>query len=125
MSDRINEFPSDLLVVIVTFTPQQYLAGYRDHLGLDFTFVSDRSRRTYQSFGFGKAPWWRVWGPKGVMAWINAWSSAQTRIRPPNEDTLQLGGNVIVKRDGTIGAIYRPTGSHDRPSIETLVAACR
>ena len=98
MSSRIEEFPADLHVAVVTFTDQPYLSQYRQQLGIDFAFVSDPRKRAYEAFGFRRAPWWKVWGPQGI---------------------------VVIDAAARVVAIFRPTGSHDRPSIETLIDAAQ
>jgi hypothetical protein len=125
VSSRIEEFPADLHVAVVTFTDQPYLSQYRQQLGIDFAFVSDPRKRAYEAFGFRRAPWWKVWGPQGILAWLRAMRSGQHGVRRPNEDTLQLGGDVVIDAAARVVAIFRPTGSHDRPSIETLIDAAR
>jgi hypothetical protein len=44
------------------------------------------------------------------------------RLERPEQDTLQLGGDVLVHRDGDVRWIYRSRGPEDRPTIEQLLS---
>jgi len=46
-------------------------------------------------------------------------------LRRPTEDTLQLGGDFVVGRDGRLVYVYRSKGPADRPPVDDLIAAAR
>lgn len=119
MRDRLDEFP-DTEVVVVTFARERVLAGYRARFVMPLTVLSDESRVTYRAFGFGRGRWWRVWGWRALRRYVELWRSGR-RDLGVDGDTLQLGGDVIVDREGRIAAIHRGAGPDDRPSVAWLV----
>ena len=123
MRDRLEEL-GDAAVVLITFTRQRNLRGYRARLRLPYPVVSDESRSTYRAYGLGRGRWWRVWGPETLRTYIRLVRHG-SRVRRPTEDTLQLGGDFVVGRDGRLLFVYRSKGPADRPSVDELVAAVR
>jgi peroxiredoxin len=121
--DRLEEF-GDAEVVLITFTRTRNLAGYRSRFVAPLTVVADEDRHVYRDFGLGRGPWRRVWGPATVRRYIEL-VRAGGRMQRPQEDTLQLGGDFVVGRDGRLVYVFRSKGPDDRPSVDELVAAVR
>ena len=46
-------------------------------------------------------------------------------VRRPTEDTRQLGGDVVVDRDGRLAYLFRSSEPDDRPAVDELVDAIR
>lgn len=115
-----------LRVAVVTFADCHALARYQRRLKLDDTIVlSDPERRLYGAFGFDRASVARVWLDPRVWARYLSLLGRGRRGARPEQDTLQLGGDVLVGADGRIGWVYRSRGPEDRPSLETITAARR
>ncbi|MDP9071448.1 MAG: hypothetical protein M3N68_09235 [Actinomycetota bacterium] len=123
MGERLDEL-GDAEVALVTFTGQRNLRGLRARLGLAYPVLSDEDRAAYRAFGFGRGPWWRVWGPATLRRYAQLLARGR-RPRRPTEDTLQLGGDVVVGRDGRLVYLFRSRGPADRPPVDALVAAVR
>ncbi len=123
MRDRLEEF-GDAVVVLLTFTRQRNLRGYRGRLGLPYVVLADESRDAYRAYGLSRGPWWRVWGPTTIRAYGRLLRGGG-RLRRPTEDTLQLGGDFVVGRDGRLVYVYRSKGPADRPPVDDLIAAAR
>lgn len=110
-----------LRVVVVGFAGAESLAGYQRRQNLDDVLVlSDPERRAYHAVGLGRGSIARVWLDPRVW-----WRYAQLlhrgrRLESAHEDTLQLGGDVLVGADGRIRSIHRSRGPEDRPTIRTL-----
>ena len=121
MRDRLDDL-GDAEVALVTFTRQRNLRGYRGRFGLPFPVLADEPRAAYRAYGLGRGPWWRVWGPGTVRAYGRLLRRGG-RLRRPTEDTLQLGGDFVVGRDGRLVFVYRSKGPSDRPPVKDLVAA--
>ncbi|MCU0273183.1 MAG: hypothetical protein MUE34_08125 [Acidimicrobiales bacterium] len=45
------------------------------------------------------------------------------RLRLPQQDTRQLGGDVVVGPDGRVVEVFRPRSPDDRPSMADLLVA--
>ncbi len=121
MRDRLDEL-GEAEVALVTFTRQRNLRGYRGRLGLPYPALADEKRDAYRAYGLGRGRWWRIWGPGTVRAYIRLLGHG-SRLHRPTEDTLQLGGDFVVGRDGRLVYVYRSRRPSDRPSVDDLIAA--
>lgn len=110
-------------VVVVGFAAPQSLAAYQHRQGLDELLVlSDPERRAYRAFGFDRGSVARVWLDPRVWRRYAQLIRRGRRIERSNEDTLQLGGDVLIDPGGRTRWIYRSSGPEDRPSIEAIRA---
>ena len=100
------------------------LGAHRTHLGVPFRFVADPERRLYTALGFGRGSVRRVWGWRAARRYATL-LRAGARPTRSDEDTLQLGGDVIVDADGCVLWRFAGAGPDDRPSVATLVDALR
>jgi hypothetical protein len=116
----------DARVVVISFAIPEMLRLYRDELALgDVRLLSDVERAAYAAFGFGRAAAARVWlDPRVWWTYVGLLARGR-RPQPPQDDTLQLGGDVLVDRGGRIRWIHRSRGPEDRPSLDALLAARR
>ena len=121
MRDRLDDLEGTV-VVLVTFTAQRNLRGYRSRLALPYSVLADESRVAYRAYGLGRGPWWRVWGPATVRAYARLLRRG-ARLHRPTEDTLQLGGDFVVGLDGRLVYAFRANGPAERPPVDELVAA--
>ena len=120
MRDRLGDL-GDAVVALITFTRQRNLRGYRSRFGLPFAVLTDETRATYRAYGLGRGRWWRVWGPATLRAYGRLIRGG-ARAGRPKEDTLQLGGDFVIGRDGRLLYAYRSTSPDDRPPVDELVA---
>jgi hypothetical protein len=112
-------------VAVVAFAPPESLTTrYQQRQRLEHVLVlSDPDRLAYRAFGFGRGTVRRVWLDPRVWS---RYARLMRRGRSPelaHQDTLQLGGDVLVDADGRIRWIYRSRGPEDRPSIAEIEAA--
>lgn len=121
MGERLGEF-GDAEVVLVTFTRPRNLRGYRGRFHLPYTVVTDETREAYRAFGLGRGPWWRVYGYSTWRLYAGLIRRGR-RLQRPVEDTLQLGGDFVVGRDGRLVYVFRSRRPDARPEVDALVAA--
>ena len=108
-------------LVVVAFTPPESLVGYQRRQRLDHLLVlSDPDRRAYEAFGLGRGSVVRVWVDPRVWARYVRLVARGWRPEAAHQDTLQLGGDVLIDSDGHIEWIYRSRGPEDRPSLEQI-----
>ena len=113
-------------IAIIAFASAESLASYQHRQRLDHLLVlSDPHRQAYQAFGLGRGTVLRVWLDPRVWA---RYLQLLLRGRRPRraqekEDTLQLGGDVLIDSHGRIAWIYRSRGPEDRPSVADIRAA--
>lgn len=111
-------------VAIISFAAPPALRAYETGFGLeDAALFSDPERHAYAAFGFDRASVARVWLDPRVWLSYAKLVARGRRPAPPEEDTLQLGGDVLVGPDGRIRWIHRSTGPADRPTIAQVLAA--
>ncbi|MGE0139489.1 MAG: AhpC/TSA family protein [Ilumatobacteraceae bacterium] len=114
---------STVLPVVVTFTDDiGRLDAYREHLGINTPVLADPERSLYRAVGAGRGSLRRVWSP-GTLAMYAKLLRRGRRLRPPTEDTRQLGADLLVDADGRLRRLWLPEGPDLRPSVEELVAA--
>jgi len=110
--------------VCVTFAEPALLRAFERELDLDgVTLLGDPARATYAAFGFDRASWARVWLDPRVWTRYAGLIARGRRPRAPEQDTLQLGGDVLLDPEGRVVWIYRSAGPEDRPSLAELRAA--
>lgn len=108
---------------MVTFAPAPTLAAFERGLGLPFAYYGDPERRAYDAFGFERASTARVWLDPRVWSRYARLLARGARLERPGQDTLQLGGDVLVDAAGVVEWVYRSRGPEDRPSVAALLAA--
>lgn len=123
MRDHLGKL-GDAVVAVVTFTPHEQLVRYRERLRLPFALLSDPDRAAYHAYGLVRGSPWRVYGPRTWLRYAQLLRRGR-RLERITEDTLQLGGDFIVGRDGRLAYAYRPTGPDDRPDVADIVRAVR
>ena len=124
MRDHRHEL-GDVLPVLVTFAQDVHrLSDYRDHLGIDFPVLADADRRLYAAVGAGRGDLRRGWSP-GTIATYARLVLRGRRLRRPNEDTRQLGADLLIDAEGRLARLWLPSGPDRRPDIDDLLAAAR
>ncbi len=121
MRDRLDEF-GDAEVVVIAFSAPEYVAEYqRDRLA-PLTLLVDEERTAYRAYGLGRGAVWKVWGPKMWRAYARLLRKGR-RFQRPAEDTLQLGGDFVLGRDGRVMYAFASSDPDDRPAVEDLIDA--
>lgn len=111
----------NVAVAVVSFTGAGLLDAYEQEIGLPgFCYFADPDRALYTGFGFGRGSIARVWLSPKVWARYAALIARGRRPKAPGEDTLQLGGDVVVDAGGVIRWVYASEGPDDRPSLTEL-----
>ena len=124
MRDRLDDLGPDTTVVLVTFTDPDNLSDYIVRNLLPFPVLTDPDRSAYAAYGFGRGSVGRVWGWRAGRRYLELLRAGRWReLRRPTEDTLQLGGDVVIAPDGTLAWGFWSEGPDDRPSVDDIIAA--
>ena len=107
-------------IVVVTFVAPELLARYEAELQLGLEMLADPDRAAYAALGFGRGSFARVWLHPRVWMRYARLVAGGARLRGPQGDTLQLGGDAVIDAHGRLAWIYRGTGPEDRPSVGRL-----
>jgi hypothetical protein len=114
-----------VLPIVVTFADDvNRLAAYRAHLAIDFPILADPDRSLYQAVGAGRGSFRRVWSP-GTIAMYARLVRRGRRLRPPRDDTRQLGADLLIDGTGRLRRVWLPESPDLRPSIDEVVSAAR
>jgi hypothetical protein len=118
----VHETPRDpsVRLVLVGFSPPDRLAALARHLDWPGLVLADPPRRLYGALGLGRAPLWRVYSPRTLLMYARA-VVRRERLRPPVEDTRQLGADAVVV-DGSVVRLWRPRSPDDRPEAREVLA---
>lgn len=114
----------NVAIAVVTFAAPELLAGHRAELDLPFPVLADVDRVTYRRFGMDRAPLRSLYGPATVRRYGQLLRQGR-RLRRPEQDTRQLGGDVVIDAAGRLSAVWRQSSPADRPSIDELAGAAR
>lgn len=113
----------------MSFTDTGSLRRYAESHRLRFPVLSDPDRTTYRRYGFERGAFARVWGVRAWARYVGLLrrrrSAMLRRVGRPIEDTLQLGGDVVIGPDGRLSWGHWGAGPDDRPSVDTLIEAVR
>ena len=110
-------------VVVVSFAPPSMLEAYSTKLGLEgAVLLSDVDRAAYEAFGFERGSTARVWLDPRVWRRYLGLVARGRRPERPDEDTLQLGGDVLAS-GGRVTWVYASAGPEDRPTLDEVRAA--
>ena len=124
MSRRRDELPAR--VACVSFAAPARLPAYARELGLEqVELYSDAERAAYRAFGFGRGSRRRVWLDPRVWGAYAGLLARGRRPRGTRDDTLQLGGDVVVDAAGVVRWVRASAGPEDRPGVDELAAAVR
>jgi peroxiredoxin len=121
--DRFDEL-GDAAVALVTFTRQRNLRGYRRRLDLPYPVLADEDRHCYRAYDLRRAPVWRAYGVSTLKRYAELMRQGH-RPHRPTEDTLQLGGDFVVGRDGRLVYAFRSRRPDQRPAVDELLEAVR
>lgn len=124
MRYRLDEFDSDTVTALVTFTAPEHLAAYAATNNLPFPILVDPGRDTYRAFGLGRGSVARVYGWRVARRYLEILrADGLSGLARPTEDTLQLGGDFVIGPDGTLVYGFWGDGPDDRPSVDDLITA--
>lgn len=115
-----------LRIVVVAFADAKPLRRYQQGLGLeDVLVLSDPDHQSYAVFGFPRGSVRRVWLDPRVWWRYGTLLARGRRPARAQQDSLQLGGDVLVDDSGRVRWIHRSRGPEDRPRLAVLAAQAR
>lgn len=117
---RIDELGRALFVAFDA--PERLREFLLEGLDVPYPVLVDPDRSAYRAWGLERGSVARIWGDPHVWLQYARELAHGSRLRLPGTDTLQLGGDFVVDRAGTV-AYSRPQRRDDRPPVAELLRA--
>lgn len=111
-------------VLAVSFAPVEQVAEFAEKMRLPFPIWSDPQRRIYATLGMERMPARRLWQPRVILGYLRRILQGWLPWRPaPGADVLQLGGDLILDRQGRVVFLHKSADPTDRPSVQAMLDA--
>ncbi len=107
--------------MVISFEPPSQLRAFAIREDIPFLLLSDPKREAYAAFELGRKPLRGVYTAATVLAYLRGLFKRRLPRLPRHTDTLQMGGDVIVSREGRIVFLHRSRDPADRPSIGDIL----
>ena len=123
MRDHHEDFTAKgARVVAIGMGRPDMAADFKEKQEVPFTLLVDRTKQSYRLMEMARGSWMVVAGPK---VWVRAAKSLVTGhgLQKAKQDPLQMGGAVIVDRDGEILFTHQSKDSSDNVPVEEFLAA--
>ncbi len=109
--------------VIVSFTSSiDSVRKWKNETQCPFDIYCDCNRCLYRHFGFPANAYARVWNIQTLDYYVEQKLSGKqlpTKL-DKNDDPNQMGGDVIINREGRVIWVYKSKSPTDRPSVKQL-----
>jgi hypothetical protein len=115
----------DADIAVVTFSQPNLLRAFEKQMDLSLRLYADPQRSVYRAFGFERGSRARVWLDPRVLRRYAQLLRRGRRLQRSEQDTLQLGGDVVIDRRGRLAWIHRSEGPEDRPTVDAVATAVR
>ena len=87
---------------------------------LTWPLLVDADRTLYTAYGMQRGSWWNIFGPASCWAYLKLLLRGR-RLRPPRDDVRQLGGDVLIDRQGIVRLHHVGAGPADRRAVSALL----
>lgn len=111
-----------VVVAVVTFDANFMAQAYVEQTGLVWPLLIDADRSLYRAYGMERGGWWSIYGPSSVWHYLKLIMGGRW-LQSPGKDYRQLGGDILIDPDGIVRLHFVSDSPHDRPSVESLLAA--
>ncbi len=112
-------------IVALFFSQVRRLPDYRVHFDIpdNIPLLADEGRTIYKAYGMRVGSLREIYSPEVIAKYARLIRGGMKMKMKTDEDTRQLGGDVIVGPDGHVILAHCSKNQADRPSVETLIAA--
>ncbi|EEG76690.1 AhpC/TSA family protein [Dethiobacter alkaliphilus] len=107
-------------VVVVSFDDAGGVKKLIESHKLPFVFLLDPQREVYQLYGMMYKETGSIVTWKTVLAYLKLRFAGYPKS-PPGKDVRQMGGDVVVDRDGIIRFLHRSQHPEDWPDVAELL----
>jgi len=126
VQENLGEFEQrGLRVIAIGQGSADEARSFCDKWGVAYPCLGDPDRRGYEAMDLGRGNWWTLALRSLLTRPIETVKlTAQADVegsRLASTDVFQLGGVVIIDREGTMRAIHRAQSPEDMPSVEEVL----
>jgi AhpC/TSA antioxidant enzyme len=111
----------DIRVKVITFDADSLALAYVKQTKLRWPLILDPEQRLYDAYGMTRGSWWSMYGLPSIWKYLRLIVQGHMPGKP-GKDWRQLGGDVLIDRQGIVRLHYISTSPHDRPTIDSLLA---
>lgn len=114
-------------IVALFFSQVRRLPEYRACFAIPDTIplLADEGRAVYRAYGMRVGSLREIYSPEVIAKYARLIRGGMKMKLKTDEDTRQLGGDMIVGPDGRIILAHCSKNQADRPSVESLIATIR
>jgi peroxiredoxin len=113
-------------VLVVCQAKPEVLARYLARQKWTAPVVSDPDRAAYRAFGLERTGWLTFFRPKVLWGYLRGMLRGYGLKTPyAGEDVLQLGGDFVLDRAGTVVFADPSADPTDRPTVAQILDAIR
>ena len=117
--ERIGELGAEVL--LVSFEPPERVAAFVDDVPFDWPVLIDEPRAAYRAYGLSRGSIARVWLSPRTLAFYGRQLLRGRFPRRPATDSLQLGGDFVIDREGIVRFAHASREPADRPAVASLL----
>ncbi len=114
-------------IAVLFFSQLHRLPQYRAHFGIpdDIPLLADEGRAVYQAYGMRVGSLREIYSPEVLKKYFDLIRGGRKMRLKNDEDTRQLGGDIVVGPDGRVRFSVCSKNQADRPTPEVMAAALR
>jgi peroxiredoxin len=118
---------SGIDVVLIGQATPRHAAHFRRRLEVDFQILADENRASYEAAGAKIATMNELLGPTSVAKGLARTMRSGGRIRQGRTigHPAQLGGAMLITRDGKVAWSHMSEDASDNASADEILAAAR
>jgi hypothetical protein len=112
-------------IVVLFFSQLNRLPDYRAWHGIppSIPLLADEGRSVYNAYGMRVGTLRQIYAPEVLAKYARLIKSGMKLRLKTDEDTRQLGGDIVVGPDGKVLFALCSKNQADRPSVETIIEA--
>lgn len=107
-------------IVLISFGEEHWARAFLEETGSPFPLLLDPQMESYRAFGLHRSVA-RTYAPATIWYYLKALLSGRKIHLKARGDAHQMGGDVLVGRDGRLLYRYCSRQPADRPAVQRLL----
>lgn len=107
-------------IAIITFGSELGARTWQNETGAPFKILLDPERLAYDAYGLEHSLL-RSWSPKTILTYMRLILNGR-KWRGIQGDSGQLGGDILIDKNGIVQLAYRSHDTADRPPVDLLLS---